>query len=59
MHDDARTLGSHLRDMLGYGCTRIEMGVQSIYEDVARDTNRWAWYGGFTFITTWIIGLHG
>jgi hypothetical protein len=27
--------------MLGYGCTRIEMGVQSIYEDVARDTNRW------------------
>jgi regulator of RNase E activity RraA len=26
--------------MLGYGCTRIEIGVQSIYEDVARDTNR-------------------
>lgn len=23
-----------------YGCTRIEIGVQSIYEDVARDTNR-------------------
>mmetsp|Transcript_14236 Transcript_14236/g.38587 ORF Transcript_14236/g.38587 Transcript_14236/m.38587 type:complete len:586 (-) Transcript_14236:641-2398(-) len=30
----------HLTDMLSYGCTRIEMGVQSIYEDVARDTNR-------------------
>ena len=31
---------SHLGDMLSYGCTRIEIGVQSIYEDVARDTNR-------------------
>lgn len=30
----------HLAQMLAYGCTRIEMGVQSIYEDVARDTNR-------------------
>jgi hypothetical protein len=26
--------------MLSYGCTRIEIGVQSIYEDVAKDTNR-------------------
>ena len=26
--------------MLGYGCTRIEIGVQSIYESVARETNR-------------------
>lgn len=26
--------------MLSYGCTRLEMGVQSVYEDVARDTNR-------------------
>lgn len=26
--------------MLTYGCTRLEMGVQSVYEDVARDTNR-------------------
>ena len=26
--------------MLRYGCTRLEIGVQSIYEDVARDTNR-------------------
>jgi len=26
--------------MLLYGCTRLEIGVQSIYEDVARDTNR-------------------
>lgn len=30
----------HLNKMLGYGCTRIEIGVQSVYEDVARDTNR-------------------
>ena len=30
----------HLSDMLLYGCTRIEVGVQSIYEDIARDTNR-------------------
>lgn len=22
------------------GCTRLEVGVQSVYEDVARDTNR-------------------
>ncbi|KAJ9523748.1 hypothetical protein QJQ45_019949 [Haematococcus lacustris] len=33
-------LTPHLTDMLSYGCTRLEMGVQSIYEDVARDTNR-------------------
>lgn len=26
--------------MLRYGCTRLEVGVQSVYEDVARDTNR-------------------
>ncbi|GMG04261.1 unnamed protein product [[Candida] boidinii] len=31
---------THLSDMLRYGCTRLELGVQSIYEDVARDTNR-------------------
>lgn len=30
----------HLSDMLLYGCTRLEIGVQSVYEDVARDTNR-------------------
>lgn len=30
----------HLDDMLTYGCTRLEIGVQSLYEDVARDTNR-------------------
>lgn len=30
----------HLRQMLAYGCTRLEIGVQSVYEDVARDTNR-------------------
>ena len=33
-------LRPHLNDMLAYGCTRIEVGVQSVYEDVARDTNR-------------------
>lgn len=26
--------------MLRYGCTRLEIGVQSVYEDIARDTNR-------------------
>jgi len=26
--------------MLTYGCTRLEIGVQSVYEDIARDTNR-------------------
>lgn len=30
----------HLNDMLNYGCTRLEIGVQSVYEDIARDTNR-------------------
>jgi elongator complex protein 3 len=30
----------HLHEMLGYGCTRLELGVQSVYEDVACDTNR-------------------
>jgi len=33
-------LKPHLDEMLGYGCTRIEIGVQSIYESVARETNR-------------------
>ncbi|KAI6713942.1 hypothetical protein JHW43_003492 [Diplocarpon mali] len=33
-------LPTHLTDMLRYGCTRLEIGVQSLYEDVARDTNR-------------------
>ncbi|NWI50253.1 ELP3 protein, partial [Calyptomena viridis] len=33
-------LRRHLGDMLSYGCTRLEIGVQSVYEDVARDTNR-------------------
>jgi elongator complex protein 3 len=26
--------------LLSYGCTRLEIGVQSVYEDLARDTNR-------------------
>ena len=26
--------------MLSYGCTRIEIGVQSVYESIARETNR-------------------
>ena len=33
-------LKPHLNEMLSYGCTRIEIGVQSVFEDVARDTNR-------------------
>jgi len=33
-------LAPHLSSMLSYGCTRLEVGVQSVYEDVARDTNR-------------------
>uniref|UniRef100_A0A1A8PV00 Elongator complex protein 3 n=2 Tax=Nothobranchius TaxID=28779 RepID=A0A1A8PV00_9TELE len=33
-------LKRHLSDMLNYGSTRLEIGVQSVYEDVARDTNR-------------------
>lgn len=33
-------LKQHLSSMLTYGCTRLEIGVQSVYEDVARDTNR-------------------
>ncbi|ORX97648.1 elongator complex protein 3 [Basidiobolus meristosporus CBS 931.73] len=33
-------LKPHLSQMLKYGCTRLEIGVQSVYEDVARDTNR-------------------
>ena len=33
-------LRPHLSQMLRYGCTRLEIGVQSVYEDVARDTNR-------------------
>lgn len=33
-------LAPHLSSMLRYGCTRLEIGVQSLYEDVARDTNR-------------------
>ncbi|XP_075988773.1 elongator complex protein 3 [Anticarsia gemmatalis] len=33
-------LHRHMSDMLNYGCTRLEIGVQSVYEDIARDTNR-------------------
>lgn len=33
-------LKPHISQMLRYGCTRLEIGVQSVYEDVARDTNR-------------------
>lgn len=30
----------HLTQLLRYNCTRLEIGVQSVYEDVALDTNR-------------------
>lgn len=33
-------LRKHLSQMLSYGCTRLEIGVQSVYEDVALKTNR-------------------
>lgn len=33
-------LKPHISSMLAYGCTRLEIGVQSVYEDIARDTNR-------------------
>jgi elongator complex protein 3 len=33
-------LAPHLAAMLAYGATRLEIGLQSTYEDVARDTNR-------------------
>ena len=33
-------LKPHLEEMLSYGCTRIEIGVQSVYESIARETNR-------------------
>jgi len=33
-------LKPHISQMLSYGCTRLEIGVQSVYEDIARDTNR-------------------
>ena len=33
-------MGVHLDQLLAYGCTRLEIGVQSVFEDVARDTNR-------------------
>ncbi|KAL9654089.1 hypothetical protein ABK040_011633 [Willaertia magna] len=33
-------LKPHISNLLEYGCTRLEIGVQSIYEDIARDTNR-------------------
>ena len=43
-------LKKHLSAMLSYGCTRLEIGVQSVYEDVARDTNR-----GDVYIVTFIL----
>lgn len=35
--------------MLKYGCTRLEIGVQSVYEDVARDTNRYIFHHEFIY----------
>ena len=41
LHSDISTdISITFRQMLSYGCTRLEIGVQSVYEDVARDTNR-------------------
>lgn len=33
-------LPQHIRDMLSYGTTRIEVGLQSVYEDVILDCHR-------------------
>lgn len=33
-------VGNTPSQLLRYGCTRLEIGVQSVYEDIARDTNR-------------------
>ena len=44
-------LDRHLSEMLSYGCTRLEIGVQSVYEDVARDTNRGMPKCAFYFLT--------
>lgn len=41
--------------MLNYGCTRLEIGVQSVYEDVARDTNRLALSGSVNVIPLGVI----
>lgn len=30
----------HISEMLVYGCTRVEIGVQSIFEFIAKETNR-------------------
>ncbi|KAM7542955.1 hypothetical protein Aperf_G00000016657 [Anoplocephala perfoliata] len=36
----SKNVADAVLEMLNYGCTRLEIGVQSVYEDVARDTNR-------------------
>ena len=51
-------LKRHLSDMLSYGCTRLEIGVQSVYEDVARYTeivNIRNFFEPFVTITDWLL----
>ncbi|KAK2962129.1 putative Elongator complex protein 3 [Blattamonas nauphoetae] len=31
---------NHIDDMLSYGCTRLEIGIQSVFEDVMKRVNR-------------------
>eukprot|EP00770_Monocercomonoides_exilis_P007124 MONOS_7086.1-p1 / transcript=MONOS_7086.1 / gene=MONOS_7086 / organism=Monocercomonoides_exilis_PA203 / gene_product=histone acetyltransferase-related / transcript_product=histone acetyltransferase-related / location=Mono_scaffold00235:21392-23931(+) / protein_length=589 / sequence_SO=supercontig / SO=protein_coding / is_pseudo=false len=31
---------NHIDDMLSYGCTRLEIGMQSVFEDVVKSVNR-------------------
>ncbi|KAA6398759.1 MAG: putative Elongator complex protein 3 [Streblomastix strix] len=31
---------NHIADMLSYGCTRLEIGIQTVYEDVVKYVNR-------------------
>lgn len=32
---------NHIDDMLSYGCTRLEIGMQSVFEDVVKNVNRY------------------
>jgi histone acetyltransferase (RNA polymerase elongator complex component) len=44
--------------MLAYGCTRLEIGVQSVYEDVARDTNRFVFIDNLKRLVLFFLELN-
>uniref|UniRef100_U3K839 Elongator complex protein 3 n=1 Tax=Ficedula albicollis TaxID=59894 RepID=U3K839_FICAL len=52
-------LRQHLSAMLSYGCTRLEIGVQSVYEDVARDTNRSGGHFGSALFNYFVNDVEG